>query len=126
VQECQEGVLLESLFTERLHECENFSSLLPCDPRICEDLYATQARQKWNLCSLDWSDFSIKPPPSRDEVHVFAFLTCECHLRFRFNVRGINDDGHVANFVETEQILGMNSRAFFFTFLFFSFLAIDS
>lgn len=29
---------------------------------------------------------------------------------FRFNVRGTNDDGHVANFVETEQILTTESE----------------
>lgn len=28
-----------------------------------------------------------------------------CFLYLRFNVRGINDDGHVANFVETEQAI---------------------
>ena len=30
-------------------------------------------------------------------------------LAFRFNVRGTNDDGSVANFVETEQILSTES-----------------
>ena len=31
-------------------------------------------------------------------------LSCE-RAGTRFNVRGVNDDGHVANFVETEQVL---------------------
>lgn len=30
-------------------------------------------------------------------------LSCE-RAGTRFNVRGVNDDGHVANFVETEQV----------------------
>ena len=32
-------------------------------------------------------------------------LSCE-RAGTRFNVRGANDDGHVANFVETEQVRG--------------------
>ncbi len=32
-------------------------------------------------------------------------LSCE-RAGTRFNVRGVNDDGHVANFVETEQVCG--------------------
>lgn len=32
-------------------------------------------------------------------------LSCE-RAGTRFNVRGINDEGHVANFVETEQVRG--------------------
>ena len=31
-------------------------------------------------------------------------LSCE-RAGTRFNVRGVNDDGHVANFVETEQVM---------------------
>lgn len=31
-------------------------------------------------------------------------LSCE-RAGTRFNVRGTNDDGHVANFVETEQVM---------------------
>ena len=31
-------------------------------------------------------------------------LSCE-RAGTRFNVRGTNDDGHVANFVETEQVI---------------------
>jgi hypothetical protein len=31
-------------------------------------------------------------------------------LNFRFNVRGTNDDGHVANFVETEQIVYVDNE----------------
>lgn len=33
-------------------------------------------------------------------------LSCE-RAGTRFNVRGTNDDGHVANFVETEQVEGL-------------------
>lgn len=29
---------------------------------------------------------------------------------FRFNVRGVNDEGHVANFVETEQVIYMDDE----------------
>lgn len=28
----------------------------------------------------------------------------------RFNVRGTNDDGHVANFVETEQVIFLDNE----------------
>lgn len=35
---------------------------------------------------------------------VVSRLSCE-RAGTRFNVRGVNDDGHVANFVETEQVL---------------------
>jgi hypothetical protein len=32
---------------------------------------------------------------------------CSC---FRFNVRGCNDEGHVANFVETEQVIFLDKE----------------
>lgn len=35
---------------------------------------------------------------------IFSRLSCE-RAGTRFNVRGVNDDGHVANFVETEQVI---------------------
>jgi phosphatidylinositol-bisphosphatase len=34
---------------------------------------------------------------------IISRLSCE-RAGTRFNVRGTNDDGHVANFVETEQV----------------------
>ena len=42
-------------------------------------------------------------------------LSCE-RAGTRFNVRGTNDDGHVANFVETEQVRGLKTfiSAFFY------------
>ena len=30
---------------------------------------------------------------------------------FRFCVRGVNDDGHVANFVETEQLITLDESS---------------
>lgn len=36
-------------------------------------------------------------------------LSCE-RAGTRFNVRGVNDDGHVANFVETEQIIYLDNK----------------
>ena len=38
------------------------------------------------------------------------------HLRAgtRLNVRGINDDGHAANFVESEQIVSVNNNIYSF------------
>jgi len=36
-------------------------------------------------------------------VRLFIRLSCE-RAGTRFNVRGVNDDGAVANFVETEQV----------------------
>jgi hypothetical protein len=38
---------------------------------------------------------------------VISRLSCE-RAGTRFNVRGVNDDGHVANFVETEQVDKIN------------------
>lgn len=38
------------------------------------------------------------------KVAVLSRLSCE-RVGTRFNVRGVNDDGHVANFVETEQLI---------------------
>ena len=35
---------------------------------------------------------------------LFSRLSCE-RVGTRFNCRGVNDDGHVANFVETEQVV---------------------
>jgi hypothetical protein len=32
------------------------------------------------------------------------------HFSCRFNVRGSNDDGHVANFVETEQVIYLDNE----------------
>ena len=37
---------------------------------------------------------------------LFSRLSCE-RAGTRFNVRGVNDEGHVANFVETEQVIYM-------------------
>lgn len=36
-------------------------------------------------------------------------LSCE-RAGTRFNVRGVNDDGHVANFVETEQVIYLDDK----------------
>jgi hypothetical protein len=42
--------------------------------------------------------------PSDDiELWLISRLSCE-RAGTRFNVRGVNDDGAVANFVETEQV----------------------
>ncbi|XP_022656835.1 synaptojanin-1-like isoform X2 [Varroa destructor] len=40
---------------------------------------------------------------------IISRLSCE-RAGTRFNVRGANDDGHVANFVETEQMIFLNSK----------------
>ncbi|XP_013782623.1 synaptojanin-1-like [Limulus polyphemus] len=40
---------------------------------------------------------------------VISRLSCE-RAGTRFNVRGTNDDGHVANFVETEQVIYMDDQ----------------
>ncbi|VDN03233.1 unnamed protein product [Thelazia callipaeda] len=42
----------------------------------------------------------------RATVALISRLSCE-RVGTRFNVRGVNDDGHVANFVETEQIIAL-------------------
>ena len=47
---------------------------------------------------------------------VISRLSCE-RAGTRFNVRGVNDDGHVANFVETEQVW-MSIILFFLCFVF--------
>jgi len=39
---------------------------------------------------------------------VISRLSCE-RAGTRFNVRGVNDFGHVANFAETEQVVNKNS-----------------
>ncbi len=46
-----------------------------------------------------------------DQVLLFIRLSCE-RAGTRFNVRGVNDDGAVANFVETEQVERENSDHF--------------
>lgn len=38
------------------------------------------------------------------KVAIISRLSCE-RVGTRFNVRGTNDDGNVANFVETEQVI---------------------
>lgn len=40
---------------------------------------------------------------------LFSRLSCE-RAGTRFNVRGVNDDGHVANFVETEQVIYLDHQ----------------
>lgn len=40
---------------------------------------------------------------------ILSRLSCE-RAGTRFNVRGVNDDGHVANFVETEQIIFLDNK----------------
>jgi hypothetical protein len=42
-------------------------------------------------------------------VKVFYFASSS-YLCFRFNVRGCNDEGHVANFVETEQVIFLDNE----------------
>lgn len=42
------------------------------------------------------------------KVAIISRLSCE-RVGTRFNVRGVNDDGHVANFVETEQLITFES-----------------
>ncbi|KAF4533412.1 hypothetical protein B566_EDAN013288 [Ephemera danica] len=42
-------------------------------------------------------------------VAIISRLSCE-RAGTRFNVRGSNDDGHVANFVETEQVIYMDNE----------------
>ena len=41
---------------------------------------------------------------SQAKACLISRLSCE-RVGTRFTVRGVNDDGHVANFVETEQVL---------------------
>ena len=44
-------------------------------------------------------------------VGLYKILNNDGHdASYRFNVRGTNDDGHVANFVETEQIVSTGPR----------------
>lgn len=38
------------------------------------------------------------------------FSYCFSFAGTRFNVRGSNDNGHVANFVETEQVIFMENK----------------
>jgi len=44
------------------------------------------------------ASFSIKA-----QTAVISRLSCN-RVGTRYNVRGVDDDGHVANFVETEQV----------------------
>lgn len=39
---------------------------------------------------------------------IISRLSCE-RTGTRFNVRGVNDEGHVANFVETEQVIYLDN-----------------
>uniref|UniRef100_A0A1I8E9R5 phosphoinositide 5-phosphatase n=1 Tax=Wuchereria bancrofti TaxID=6293 RepID=A0A1I8E9R5_WUCBA len=45
----------------------------------------------------------------RATVALISRLSCE-RVGTRFNVRGVDDDGHVANFVETEQIITLGTE----------------
>lgn len=38
------------------------------------------------------------------DIILISRLSC-LRVGTRFNIRGVNDDGHVANYVETEQIV---------------------
>ena len=41
---------------------------------------------------------------------IMVNIYCFCCLSFvRFNVRGLDDEGHVANFVETEQVMYLDN-----------------
>ena len=44
-------------------------------------------------------------------------LSCE-RAGTRFNVRGTNDDGHVANFVETEQVRRLDVYSYFHLYIY--------
>lgn len=43
------------------------------------------------------------------KVAIISRLSCE-RVGTRFNVRGVNEDGNVANFVETEQLIVFEER----------------
>ncbi len=46
---------------------------------------------------------TIYAAQKQGQACLISWLSCE-RAGTRFNVRGVNDDGHVANFVETEQV----------------------
>ena len=52
---------------------------------------------------------------SQSKACLISRLSCE-RAGTRFNVRGTNDDGHVANFVETEQVCSLLYDVHWFSF----------
>ena len=68
--------------------------------------------QRYNVDCLDWllkimcggvEIRTIYAAQKQGKACLISRLSCE-RAGTRFNVRGVNDDGHVANFVETEQV----------------------
>ena len=68
--------------------------------------------QRYNVDCSDWllkvmcggvEIRTIYAAQKQGKACLISRLSCE-RAGTRFNVRGVNDDGHVANFVETEQV----------------------
>ncbi|KAI5696372.1 hypothetical protein M8J75_012104 [Diaphorina citri] len=66
----------------------------------------TDRRFFWNrMLHIHLLRFSIDPSP-----WLLKIMCGSIEIRTVFNVRGVNDDGHVANFVETEQVLFLDDE----------------
>lgn len=50
-----------------------------------------------------WQIKTVYVGAAQAKACLISRLSCE-RMGTRFNVRGVNDDGNVANFVETEQV----------------------
>lgn len=105
----------------------------PLDLTLCAQrrTYTSETDRRffWNrMLHIHFLRFSIDPSPwllkvmcgsieirtvyvghRQARAVIISRLSCE-RAGTRFNVRGVNDDGHVANFVETEQVLFLDDE----------------
>ncbi|CAG9533964.1 unnamed protein product [Cercopithifilaria johnstoni] len=100
--------------TVRSHKCSNSSN---GDSRFFWNKHLHYPLKRYKIDANEWLlrmicgaviICQVYVGQQRATIALISRLSCE-RVGTRFNVRGIDDDGHVANFVETEQIITLGS-----------------
>ncbi|EAR97727.3 endonuclease/exonuclease/phosphatase family protein (macronuclear) [Tetrahymena thermophila SB210] len=76
---------------------------------LCKDLIASKIPSVWTIAIIQGycSTFSVYIQGKKLDFYLFARRSCK-KAGTRYNARGINDDGDVANYCELEQIILFN------------------
>ncbi|EFO22572.2 endonuclease/Exonuclease/phosphatase [Loa loa] len=100
--------------TVRSHKCSNFSN---GDSRFFWNKHLHYPLKRYKIDVNEWLlriicgavvICQVYVGQQRATVALISRLSCE-RVGTRFNVRGVDDDGHVANFVETEQVITLGT-----------------
>uniref|UniRef100_A0AAF5Q4T9 phosphoinositide 5-phosphatase n=2 Tax=Wuchereria bancrofti TaxID=6293 RepID=A0AAF5Q4T9_WUCBA len=101
--------------TVRSHKCSNSSG---GDNRFFWNKHLHYPLKRYKIDTNEWLFriicgavviCQVYVGQQRATVALISRLSCE-RVGTRFNVRGVDDDGHVANFVETEQIITLGTE----------------